>query len=133
MNQYIFRGKRKDGQGWVEGDHMHGTGAKHGNSYIHPIVSILPQDCHPLDGYEVDPETVGLMLFKLGNAKAFQGDFASFDVAAFGEDMPEIKNQKGVIAWVNGCATIGGWNLQHCRKIKLVDNIHDNPELLQKE
>ena len=20
MNQYIFRGKRKDGQGWVEGD-----------------------------------------------------------------------------------------------------------------
>jgi hypothetical protein len=131
MNQYIFRGKRKDGQGWVEGDLVRYWA--YGVLYTCIVDAPTIDELSDLSDYKVDPKTVGLMLFKVGNAKAFEGDYASFDVAAFGEDMPEIKNQKGVIAWVNGCATIGGWNLQHCRNIKLVDNIHDNPELLQKE
>lgn len=54
-----FRGFRVDGGGWVEGDLLHGQGAKKGKMYILLQQIIIPKDADPIDGYEVHPESLG--------------------------------------------------------------------------
>ncbi len=57
-----FRALRKDGKGWVSGDLLTGVGYyKKGRFYILPTVENLAsiEGCHPLDGLEVIPSSVG--------------------------------------------------------------------------
>ncbi|MDD3229602.1 MAG: YopX family protein [Oscillospiraceae bacterium] len=58
MRQIKFRAKNKQGD-WVYGDLIHGVGSKSGKIYILPVQHIYPKGCNELDGWDVNPETVG--------------------------------------------------------------------------
>ena len=60
MREILFRGKRIDNNKLVEGDLIHGVGYEKGNMFILPIKQNLAylDGCHPLNGYNVSPETV---------------------------------------------------------------------------
>lgn len=61
MRVIKFRGKCIISNDFVYGDLIHGVGAKSEKVYILPSVINLAsvKHCHPLDGVEVHPETVG--------------------------------------------------------------------------
>lgn len=61
MRKIKFRGRRVDNGEWVDGDLITGVGPKYGKMYILPRVLNLAylKGCDPLDGYKVDPATVG--------------------------------------------------------------------------
>ena len=61
MRTIKFRGKGIKSNEFVYGDLIHGVGSKHGKMFILPITVNLAyiKNCDPLDGVEVDPETVG--------------------------------------------------------------------------
>ena len=61
MRTIEFRGKDIISGKFVYGDLIHGVGSKHDKMFILPTVVNLAgiENCHPLDGVEVDPETVG--------------------------------------------------------------------------
>ena len=40
MSRHTYRGKRVDGQGWAEGDLIHGVGCKDGRIFILPEYSV---------------------------------------------------------------------------------------------
>jgi hypothetical protein len=61
MTGILFRGKRIDNGEWVNGDFILGVGPKHGHSFILPRTHIMPSGCHELDGWDVDPKTIGRM------------------------------------------------------------------------
>lgn len=61
MREIKFRGQRLDKSEFVYGDLIHGVGSKKGRTYILPnkVNLAYVKDCHPLDGVEVIPESVG--------------------------------------------------------------------------
>jgi len=59
MRTIKFRGKKLDNKEWVYGDLVHGQGYKEGKMFILPQTQYYPQGCHSLDGWDVDPDTVG--------------------------------------------------------------------------
>jgi len=59
MRDIKFRAKRSDNGEMVFGDILNGVGVKYNKKYIYPNVVLLPKDCHIMDGYEVDPKTIG--------------------------------------------------------------------------
>lgn len=59
MEGILFKAKRRDNGDWVNGDFILGVGTKHGHSFILPRTHIMPSGCHELNGWDVDPETVG--------------------------------------------------------------------------
>ena len=75
---FLFRAKRADNGGFVEGDLIHGVSVRTVRMYILPIVSNLEdlKGCDPLDGYEVIPETVTQFtgVTDKNGTKVFEGD-----------------------------------------------------------
>ena len=129
MNErYLFRGKRKDGQGWIEDDLVHTRTTTQG----------VVTEIYTLDmSYEVDPETVGQCTgLKDKNGKLiFEGDIIVTDIF----NTPEIKY---TIAYNKEIAAFIGEYRKGCIKyfttfdgdsncFEVIGNIHDNPELLE--
>ena len=127
MRDILFRGKRKDNREWVYG-------------YVYRIwerVYILWGMTNDVPNMiEVDPETVGQYtgLTDKNGKKIFEGDIVEHHVQG------DILVNRGVIVWDerNGCwlhqlntmrPTLYMFN---SKAWKIIGNIHDNPELLQK-
>lgn len=128
MNRVIkFRGLCAISEGMVFGDLIHGVGYKHGSIYILPDVTNLAyvKHCDPLDGVKVIPETVGQY--------AVVKDLYEGDIYHMGD--PNIKyevvwHDSGLIGKQIGSSSYAG--LEHWEnEIKLLGNIHENPELLK--
>lgn len=128
-DRYLFRGKRKDGQGWIEGDLVHTRTTTQG---------VVPE-IYTLDmSYEVDPETVGQCTgMKDENGKLiFEGDIVK-GLFNFGLEIMSVctfeNGAFGLTAKQCGAyhfsAFTSLWEVQY----EVIGNIHDNPNLCRIE
>lgn len=128
-DRYLFRGKRKDGQGWIEGDLVHTRTTTQG----------VVTEIYTLDmSYEVDPETVGQCTgLKDENGKMiYEGDIVK-GLFNFGLEIMSVCTFKdgafGLTAKQCGAyhfsAFTSLWEVQY----EVIGNIHDNPNLLKIE
>jgi len=133
MREIKFIGKRVDNGEWVYGDLIHGVGGKAGKTFILPIVlnlAYLP-GCHPLDGYEVIPETVGQFtgLTDKNGVEIYEGDIVNSKLTC--EKYKVYYNESEVV--FVGSPLTSGYETE-CwlnSALEVVGNIHNNPELLK--
>ena len=136
MSRHTYRGKRVDGQGWAEGDLIHGVGCKDGRIFILPEYSV--QSTRNIDGHKVDPATVGQstgLTYKNGK-EIFEGDVVAWQWLHYGP-------QRTVVSWNDADC---GWNISAylsdagdgsstptTSKVYYtrIGTIHDNPERLE--
>lgn len=125
MREILFRGKRKDCNGWETGDY----------SNYHCSDGTIR---HYINGfeYEVYPETVGQyteMKDKNGN-KIFEGDIVSIDSDVkeiFNVDDGEVRYGWGgfyVKEFSSLCSLNTLSSYDHVFRGEVVGNIHDNPD-----
>jgi len=125
MREILFRGKRTDNGEWVEGWYVYGPK----NTGSHFIVSYNAYGT--ILWYEVDPATVG----------QYVGRGDKNDKRIFEGDIVEYQGRRYAIAHYDGWAMYmlhgktGGTNGMYTPLFDciVIGNIHDNPELLEKE
>lgn len=124
--EILFRGKANDTKEWLMGDLISHT---YENPNIRPIGT--------LNGYIVFPETVGQYtgltdkngrrIFEgdIVNVKTISGSFINYVITWFNSDL----------CWVMQSLkdTSVKFRLRSCWEFEVVDNIHDNPELMKGE
>lgn len=128
MRKIIFRGKRTDTGEMVFGDLIHGAGSKHGRMYILPVAHIYPKGCNELDGWEVDPDTVGQFT---GLPDKNGKDIYEHDIVTWTDS--DGNHRIDVVKWVNGglCLCNRQYTVGNYGGLEVIGNIHDNPELLK--
>lgn len=135
MNIYKFRGKRRKNGEWAVGL-LQVNNEKSAAIYSDELDRIC----------RVDPETVGLWLMNRNGQDIWQGDILEYidpdgkkqiGVIGFGE---YDNNGSGLhigfhVKWADNF--VNSW-MRHdvkfwftCREVRIVGNVHDNPELLE--
>ena len=156
MRETKFRGKRKDGGGWVDGDLIH---------YEKNDYRILEQFDGAWDiletGFEVIPESVGQFtgLKDKNDKEIYEGDICEAEYSDFEGNRGGSQKGIGQVYWddhrgfdlvgkvknienLPGCKAIGVCPVQlmgHRENdgerwgysIEIIGNIHDNPELME--
>lgn len=132
--EILFRGKRLDNGKWVYG----------GIRIVQNRYYIIPEDSNPF-GFEVDPATVGQFTCSVdrNGKRVFECDIIGYIDTDTGET-----SVFGVVRWcsegnfgINDHKWEGyndddsfcnvGYMLKHSRRLSIIGNIHDNPELLK--
>jgi uncharacterized phage protein (TIGR01671 family) len=119
--EILFRGKRKDGGGWVSGDLEH-----------------LSYETITIQADMVDPETVGQYtgLADKNGVKIFEGDIV--ETKLNGTDDPRLvsflgEENREVIEYRKGAFGTKTVNLSDDNySFEIIGNIHDNPGLLSR-
>ena len=125
MREILFRGKRVDNGEWVYGSLVNAG-----------VCMIIPQNAEHWGGaefnigYIVDPETVGQYtgLADKNGKKIFEGDIAEFDNSQFVVEYFESRMGFG-FAGLKGRGVVSGFTMMDWEHLKIIGNIHDNPEL----
>ena len=138
IREVIFRGKRADNGEWVEGDLLQ---IKY---YNKPIIEckIMPQT--PVSSaYPVLPETVGQYtgLTDKNGKRIFEGDICKFKHLGDANVGQIVFNYSTATFVMCFSIIVGAYGEKAVRRmllsvfddIKIIGNIHDNPELLGKE
>ena len=143
MREYLFRGKRLDNGEWVYGGYC-----KHDTVKV-CFTTDDPKTKHmiikdgfcdwgfepPLQGYEVDPETVGQYtgLTDKNGVKIFEGDIIRHKTY-LEERIYRILYDEGAFCYFYDRNTYPLTDYEfglYCENVEVIGNIHDNPELLQ--
>lgn len=130
MRTIKFRGKSIDGKEWLYGDLVSSADKKR--------FSILVNDKESYDECEVAPETIGQFtgLHDCDGKEIYEGDVLRFGNSPSG--VCEVKWNESLAAFCIqfffenkvGTRPLGGWVI--CgRKVEVIGNIFDNPELLK--
>lgn len=129
MNEILFRGKRTDDKGWVEG------------FYSWYDLIAVDEGMEPETGftdfseYEVISDTVSQYTgAEVGGKKVFIGDILEFhrDITVIG--IVECKNHMTEIKWIGDKAEglrrdFGFWMDERADSLRVIGNRWDNPEL----
>lgn len=141
MREIKFRGKRINSGTMVFGDLLNGIGAKYNKKYIYPNVVLLPKDCHIMDGYEVEPETIGQYtgLRDKNGKEIYEGDIVKingadriyyirwFDDMCFG--FADIRSD--YLNTFYECYNTHNNGFPCDTHIEVIGNIYENPELIK--
>lgn len=129
MREILFRGKREDNGEWVYGYYYTQIITHAGNRKSRDHFMRTEQNIR----YEVDPDTIGQYtgLQDKNGVKVFEGDI----ISAYNGRIkgPVIFDKRGLAFGVpNGPNEIYQFsmNFLESKDIKVIGNIHDNPELL---
>ena len=120
MREILFRGKRVPDNEWVEGFYFREAG-----SFIKELPSAISTPTHL-----VYPETIGQYtgLTDKNGTKIFEGDIVTMPAYNGGR-------HKTVVYFKNGKFAVDGSNYGFKdiapKNMKVIGNIHDNPELLK--
>lgn len=129
MREILFRGKHMSGDVWCEGNL---AVRKDG-------VCIITPDDTPCGVYgQVDPATVGQYtgLMDKNGTKIFEGDIVRYAI------YPPDQFVYGVVNYKDGVYRIGDQGCALCvcaadgieeYRLKVIGNVHDNPELMEDE
>ena len=129
MREILFRGKRLDNGEWIEGSYF-----RLGNKDVYILTGKLPIFACSLayESYQVIPETVGQYtgLTDKNGKKIFEGD-----IVRYGGTYHQVVFEK---RWSNayfgimmdGIETWSFSSITSAYRMKVLGNIHDNPELL---
>lgn len=121
MNRVIrFRGKRKDSKEWVYGD-------------LHTLCDHIHIHVTPFDKYNIDRATVGQFTgFKDDDGKdVYEGDIVVERDFSF-ESKPYVVNYDAEYGAFKFFGSGNGYLLSlDFLDMKVIGNIHDNPELLK--
>ena len=141
MREILFRGKRTDNDEWIKG-YLHKTDGV-GKGYRAFAIQVQDIDsymCRP-HSHEVQPKTVGQYtgLTDKNGKKIFEGDIVKFHTETYTSESDTI----GKIEYFNGTFGISYKYGKHflefinmsmyVRWYEVIGNIHDNPELLEKD
>ena len=126
MREILFRGKRTENGEWVEGDLIQ---AFRGNQQS--ACSIMP---HTPTAYclKVDSETVGQYtgLTDKNDVRIFEGDIIQSLESSVTGLVQWFPEHSAFMVWCKSANVVGF--LYECADIiKVIGNIHDNPELLE--
>jgi len=131
----IFRGKRQDNGEWVEG-YLSAACDCTGRAWFIYVPAADPDDINRR--YDIDPETVGEFtgLTDKNGKRIFEGDIVrtkkgkavysvcwSIKYCMFALAIDNDNLSAGVIGITDGSA----------KRVEVIGNIHDNPELLERE
>lgn len=141
MREIIFRGKRIDDGKWVYGHYVHQYGA---NMIYLP--NGVDYECG-FDYYHIEPPTLGQYTgLTAKSGKIFEGDIFLIDdeyhaVVIFEDGCFRLQVHGLCGTYTEGgyCEDGGGYGIIECDPIdwfyvhdmKIIGNIHDNPELLK--
>ena len=140
MRKIKFRGKRKDGKGWITGI-PYAIESEDATFIIDNCQSLhLSDGDTTFTGKRVIPETVGQFtgLTDKNGKEIYEGDIVLFTWFSYGEYELETEYQ-GYIDFLNGsflfCCEHGNYPLSELEfdsesDIEVIGNIHDNPDLL---
>ena len=130
MREILFRGKTAKGE-WVYGNY----------EYYHKPEKHIISDIYDKITKGVSPETVGQFtgLTDKNGKKIFEGDIVKFHTETYTEEYDTI----GAIEYSYGAFGIAYANRRHflefctmsmyIRWYEVIDNIHDNPDLLKEQ
>ena len=120
MREILFRGKTKTENEWVEGGIVPSFNGKHfyiGNMFV---------------THQVDPETVGQYTgLTVPSGKIFEHDIVTAKFKSNGARFNftvKYSNKKGCYVFDNGSVEV---SFDDIRSVRIIGNIHDNPELLK--
>ena len=140
MRDYLFRGKRKDNGEWVEGC---GIIATENWVSIFTVIDDIDENSSEVNEIEVLPSTVGQYtgLTDKNGKKIFEGDIIKykntdgikFNGVALTVIGKVVYNEKNASFAISGKDEIGAKHYDYfpIKKIEVIGNIHDNPELLK--
>ncbi len=140
MREILFRGKRKDGCGWIKGYYIF---RKIWESDVH-IIRTVDNGFDSYTEFEVLPETVGQYtgLTDKNDKKIFEGDIVHLYVGEHSISRYKGIDYNALVIFRDGgfCAIDGTEEDYALRRYNFVSqnlycevigNIHDNPELLK--
>jgi len=126
MREILFRGKRMDNGEWTYG-----------------LITTLFRDkeYHIVDlsnesvVYPIEPATIGEYtgLTDKNGQKIFEGDILEHSSGTIHEVVFEQRNGKAYFGWVINELETWDFDSGFLKQLKVIGNIHDNPELLGEE
>ncbi len=142
MREILFRGKRLDNGEWVEGNLFRNDNEHFPMTLIGNVIFSRGKHTNALsfDGFdlaEVDPATVGQFtgLLDKNGKRIFEGDILKDD---WGKNFEVFFSTKTCSFMANLKIAPSEWETGNYRigeawtdTVKIVSNIHDNPELLE--